>query len=111
MSLNFGGNWINIECSKETKNNQGEVSMKTRRFVYILFIFLIIWQPLQADEVEDIASSIKGGDLFEIVKVLASPHTEGRLSGHEGYDIAAKWVAAQFKKWGLKPVYGKSFLH
>lgn len=84
--------------------------MKTRRFVYILFIFLIIWQPLQADEVEDITSSINGGDLFEIVSVLTSPHTEGRLSGHRGYDEAAKWVAAQFKKWGLKPVYGKSFL-
>jgi len=76
----------------------------------MLFTFLIIWQPLQADEVEDIMRSIKGGDLFEMVNVLTAPEMEGRLSGHKGYDEAAKWVAAQYKNWGLKPVYGKSFL-
>lgn len=84
--------------------------MKTRRFFYFLFIFLIIWPSLRADEVEDITLSIKGGDLYELVKVLTSPDMEGRLSGHRGYDQAAKWAAAQFKNWGLKPVYDKSFL-
>lgn len=54
--------------------------------------------------------SIKGGDLFEMVKVLTAQDMDGHLSGHKGYDKAAKWVAAQFKKWGLRPVYGKSFL-
>ena len=84
--------------------------MKSRRFAIILFIFLLIWQPLRSDEVEDIAPSIKGGDLYEMVKILTSPDTEGRLSGHRGYDKAAKWAASQFKKWGLKPVYGERFL-
>lgn len=84
--------------------------LNSRRFIFILTAILILLRPIQADEVEDIMKSIKAGEIFEINKILASPSMEGRLSGTAGYSKAAKWAAAKFKKWELKPVYGKDFL-
>lgn len=81
-----------------------------KRFALNLVIILLILQPADADEPEEIMKSIKAGDIFELNKILASPSMEGRLSGTEGYNKAAKWMASKFKEWGLKPVYGEDFL-
>ena len=84
--------------------------MKFKRFVLSLVVLLLILLPVCADEPEGIMKSIKAGDIFEFNKILASPAMQGRLSGTDGYNKAAKWAAAKFKRWGLKPVYGKDFL-
>lgn len=84
--------------------------MNLKRFTLTLVVFLLVLQPIRADEPEDIMKSIKGGDIFEMNKFFASPEMERRLSGTEGYNRAEEWVAAKFKEWGLSPVYGKCFL-
>ncbi|NIM58317.1 MAG: M20/M25/M40 family metallo-hydrolase [Candidatus Aminicenantes bacterium] len=84
--------------------------MKYKRFVLSVAVFLLILLPVLADEPENVMKSINAGDIFELNKILASPDMKGRLSGTDGYDKAAKWTAAKFKRWRLKPVYGKDFL-
>jgi hypothetical protein len=84
--------------------------MKFKCFVLSIVVFLLILLPVRADEPEAIMKSINAGDIFEFNKILASPVMQGRLSGADGYNKAAKWAAAKFKSWGLKSVYGKDFL-
>jgi len=57
---------------------------------------------LRAD-VRRALNAIQGVDAYDIVKVLASEKFAGRLTGSDGYTAAAKWAAARFKEWGLKP--------
>ena len=45
---------------------------------------------------------------YELARTMASPEFAGRLTGHEGYTKAARWAAARFKEWGLKPVDPKN---
>lgn len=47
--------------------------------------------------------SISSHKLFDYVKELASEKYAGRLTGTEGYNASAAWVASHFKKWGLTP--------
>jgi len=51
----------------------------------------------------EIMHSISSHTLFEYVKELASDKYTGRLTGTEGYNLSAKWVIEQFKKWGVAP--------
>jgi hypothetical protein len=41
---------------------------------------------------------------YQLTRTMASPEFAGRLTGHEGYSRAARWAAARFKEWGLKPL-------
>ncbi len=41
---------------------------------------------------------------------LCSAEFAGRLTGTEGYSRAARWVAAEYKSWGLRPGFGDSYL-
>lgn len=75
-----------------------------------VLILMLVFSPLQADQVEEVMRSITGGHIFEIINVLTSPEMEGRLSGTEGYTRAAVWAGSKYKEWGLKPVYGDNFL-
>ncbi|MDW7761250.1 MAG: M20/M25/M40 family metallo-hydrolase [Acidobacteriota bacterium] len=43
-------------------------------------------------------------ELYDWVKVLTGKEFGGRLSGHPGYDKAARWAAAKFESWGLRPI-------
>ena len=83
--------------------------MLRKRLLLGLVIFLLAF-PLAAEDAEDILVSIKGGHIYEIMKVLTSEEMGGRLSGTEGYDHAANFAASKYKEWGLEPVYGDSFL-
>ncbi len=84
--------------------------MIRRRLLFVMGILFLAILPLRADDLEDVLISIKGGHLFEIINVLTSPEMGGRLSGTEGYDHAARFAASKYAEWGLKPVYGDSFL-
>lgn len=84
--------------------------MIPKRFILFLVILLLVIHPLRADDAEDVMRAIKGGHIFEIINVLTSPEMGGRLSGTEGYNRAAQFAASKYEEWGLKPVYGDSFL-
>ena len=51
----------------------------------------------------EILHSISSHKLYDYVAELSSDKYEGRLTGTAGYDESAKWVAAHFEKWGVKP--------
>ncbi len=56
-------------------------------------------------EAERSARSITAAEIFDLTRILSSPHMEGRLAGSPGYDRAARWSVEKFKAWGLKPLY------
>jgi hypothetical protein len=51
--------------------------------------------------------SIQPHDVYDYCKTMTLPKYAGRLTGHEGYTAAAKWAAAKFEQWGLKPLNQK----
>ena len=48
--------------------------------------------------------AITAAEVLKHVKYLASDQLEGRLTGSKGADVAAKYIADEFKSYGLKPV-------
>jgi len=48
--------------------------------------------------------SITSDSAKDILGFLAGPETAGRGTGQPGFQKAADFVAAKFKRWGLKPV-------
>ncbi len=84
--------------------------MRSKKIGFALIAVLQVAVIAGAVERDAVLRSIRGGDIFEIVKVLSSPEMEGRLSGTDGYRRAAAWAASRFKEWKLKPVYGKDYL-
>ena len=61
-------------------------------------------KPKLGADLERVLASIRGEDPYGWVKALSSPEYAGRLTGSEGYAAAARWAAAKFKQWGLKPI-------
>jgi hypothetical protein len=50
--------------------------------------------------------AVSGSAAYDYTKTLASPEMGGRFTAHKSGTDAATWIAAQFKKWGLKPMAG-----
>jgi hypothetical protein len=57
----------------------------------------------QAPLVQRIASRVRPNDLKADVSFLASDALEGRATPSRGLDIAAEYIAAQFRRAGLEP--------
>ena len=53
--------------------------------------------------------AINGGAVQAHVELLADDLYEGREAGKRGYQLAAKYVATQFRTFGLQPGNGDSF--
>ena len=71
-----------------------------RTSILICFpIFLLLYSCNQFTSKEQEISSKK---LSNTIEYLASPELNGRLSGSEGYNKAAKFVANKFKEYGLQ---------
>ncbi|MCK4764147.1 MAG: M20/M25/M40 family metallo-hydrolase [Candidatus Aminicenantes bacterium] len=51
--------------------------------------------------------SISSHTIFDYVKELCLKKYGGRLTGTEGYNASARWVALHLKKWGVKPAGAK----
>jgi len=51
----------------------------------------------------EVMHSISSHDLYDHVKELASDKYNGRLTGTEGYDMAAKWLSVQLKNGKILP--------
>jgi hypothetical protein len=55
-------------------------------------------------------NTINSSDLESHLSFIASPLLRGRANGEEGLDIAARYIASQAKKIGLKPANGNSYV-
>ena len=92
--------------------------MKSKRFLGFFTAFLLVFLTVSSvvsaqrasreltDEQKILQAmhSISSHDLFHYVKELASDKFEGRLTGTEGYNASAEWLASYFQKWGISPV-------
>jgi hypothetical protein len=73
--------------------------MVLRLFRFSAFVLIISWAGLKAQELGPAAEK----RLKKHVYYLASDRLEGRLPGTPGAEAAARYIARQFKKAGLKP--------
>lgn len=90
--------------------------MKNKRFLSIVFVCVFIFASsfligqrreeglTDEQKILQAVHAISSHDLFSYVKELASDKYEGRLTGTEGYNASAEWVAMHFEKWGVTPV-------
>jgi hypothetical protein len=88
------------------------LSMKTS----IICLFAIVLMALSSTSIfaqKNItgANTITASDLESHLSFLASPLLKGRMNGEEGLDIAARYIASQAKKIGLKPAGGTDYYH
>jgi len=72
-------------------------------FVVIISFSLFAQAPSPQTQLLESLHAISSHTLFEYVAELASAKYEGRLTGTEGFNRAANWVAAHFEQWGIKP--------
>ncbi len=89
--------------------------MKNKKLFLILFIFSFLFissvpavqrSPAKfSDEQKllQVMHSISSQTLFDYVRELASDKYAGRLTGTEGFNESAEWVASHFKEWGIAP--------
>ena len=80
--------------------------MKNQSVLFFLIIFSLTATPQIIDHGLE---SIKGNELIQTVKILASVKFDGRLSGSEGYNEAAKFAAERFEQFGLIPAGDSGF--
>src|SRR6516165_1887661 len=80
--------------------------MKTRISLFLLIIglFTVIQaQPGLSPEAQKAMNSIDAEKIRATVKYLSDDALQGRGTGQKGGDLAADWIAAQFKSYGLVP--------
>jgi len=56
-----------------------------------------------ADKADELMAAIRGDAIRADMRFLADDLLEGRGTGTRGYEIAAKYMAAQFEQMGLQP--------
>ncbi|MFN3871423.1 MAG: M28 family peptidase [Ignavibacterium sp.] len=74
-------------------------------------IILIIFVALQTISFSQVVDSpeITKEEIYEHIKYLASDELEGRFTGTEHCRIAAEYIAKEFEKAGLQPVFNGSY--
>lgn len=65
---------------------------------------VVVWAARQAAPMVDPETYLAD------IKYLASPELKGRGTGSPGLEKAAKYIAGQFKSFGLKPVPGDGYM-
>ena len=65
------------------------------------------WKPPKTFNYDEAVQAIIEADLKKDLFYLASPELEGRMSGKKGNKLAADWVEAQYKSFGLKTMRQK----
>jgi TonB family protein len=72
-----------------------------RRFLLVVSVLIIGTSTLLAQKTQ--TPKIDPDKIRDAVKYLSSDELEGRGTGQKGGDVAADYIAAQFKSFGLKP--------
>ena len=86
------------------------LKLMKRQFLWILALCISISALAQDPAAQKFAKQINARDAKKHLSILASDEFEGRETGKPGADKAAKYIAGQFKKIGLKaPVNGTYF--
>jgi len=76
-----------------------------RRILSLCFVLLSVFILAAAgDSWRSAEQAIDAVEMYQWCRTLSEEPFAGRLSGHEGYTKAARWAAAKFKEWGLRPV-------
>jgi hypothetical protein len=87
-------------------------SKKILFFSLVFFCFIALSCPAlqgqpsnEADEAKILQTlhSISSNKLYEYVKELASEKYGGRLTGTEGFNASARWLASHFENWKIRP--------
>ncbi len=94
------------------------LQLKAMLFAFIVAALIFTTQPSvmvakaqqAAARKEAAASKVSAEAISRHVNFLASDKLQGRRAGTPQADEAAKYIAKEFKSYGLKPVYGKNFL-
>ncbi len=83
------------------------------RIILILVLFLISlgswpllsqsWPSGDSQKLLQAFHQISSHQLLEYVRELTSEKYTGRLTGTEGYNLSALWVASLLQKWGVEP--------
>ncbi len=88
--------------------------MKPRTLIAFLLVCALVSlsaaqdKPVLPPDLAKGLAAIQGTAAYGYVKQLSSPAFAGRLTGSDGYTAAAKWAAALYKQWGLKPIDAKT---
>ncbi len=71
------------------------------RFI-ILFFFALLTFPLSAQSLPEF--SLPSVEPSAHIKFLASDELQGRMTGEHGNTVAARYIATQFQRYGVKPL-------
>jgi hypothetical protein len=82
--------------------------MKTIPFVCL--ISLLALPANAANTGMDLEFQLNGAAIQAHAEFLASDLLEGRAAGSRGYDLAAAYVASQFRQYGLRPIKENGYL-
>src|SRR5262245_13101929 len=77
---------------------------KIRPMRTLLVVLLALFQARSAEDISIPLESITQRDLRAHLTFLASDALEGRESTTRGGEIAARYIAAEFAKYGLQPI-------
>ena len=69
----------------------------------LLSVQTLAAQAKQSGGLDDAMKAIDSERMRATVKYLSDDALEGRGTGQKGGDLAADWIAAQFKSYGLQP--------
>lgn len=82
--------------------------MKSKNFTILATLLFVITGIIPA-QVKEAAERIKAADIQKHINYLASDALQGRNAAKPVIDIAAEYIAKEFKSYGLAPVNGSYY--
>lgn len=86
----------------------GRRRMKGIKMKKFIIIIVLLFQSIAFSQTTD-SPEITKEEIYEHIKYLASDELEGRFTGTEQCRIAAEYIAKEFEKAGLLPVFNGSY--
>lgn len=82
--------------------------MRGTKMKNLFLTFFLVFQSLAFAQITD-TPEITKEEIYEHIKFLASDELEGRFTGTEQCRIAAEYIAKEFEKAGLQPIFEGSY--
>ncbi len=70
---------------------------------FVSSLILVAEEETKKEKILETMHSISSYTLLNYIKELTSEKYKGRLTGTEGFNMAARWVASKLKGWGISP--------
>ncbi|MFT6866027.1 MAG: hypothetical protein ACJA08_000854 [Cyclobacteriaceae bacterium] len=77
-----------------------------KKLLFTLSLFIVVVGSAQKKLVKSVTNEVKKEDLASHIYFLASDEMRGRMTGTQENQIAARYIAEQFRTYGVKPVTG-----